>query len=336
MNLNRPAPSRRRFIAIAAGISTMAIAPARAAPSRSIVWSGSAMGADASITIHHPDPVHAEQLLARCRNEISRLENQLSLFQPDSAVSRLNRAGVLHNPPDDFLNVLRIAREINQSTDGLFDITVQPLWQLYAGHFSAPDADPAGPSTDAIAAARARTGAQHLYIEDRAVHFRRPGMAVTLNGIAQGYITGQIAHLLRHAGMEQVLLDLGETCAIGPHPDGRAWKIGLRDPLAPWRNLQTLALRQGALATSGGYGAPFDASGNFHHLFDPATGRCASQYRSLSITGPDAARADALSTGLSAMPLHRAKDVLTALGRNWGGLFITRDGHAHRHNWSLS
>lgn len=332
-----PRLTRRRFVAISAMLAAGAnISPARGAGLRPVIWRGRAMGADASITLYHPDPGAAEALLAHCRDAITRLEAQLSLYQPQSALCRLNRNGMLDDAPDTLLEVLNLAADMHRRTGGAFDITVQPLWRLYAGHFARPDADPLGPSPADIAAARALVDARALSIEGHKLSFMRPGMSVTLNGVAQGYVTDQVAHLLRAAGMRHVLLDLGEFRALGPHASGRPWRIGLRDPVAPWRLIHRVALRQGAIATSGGYGTQFDARGQFHHLFDPATGLPARHYRSLSITGPDAARADALSTGLSALPLGRAQAVLNALGPNWGGYFITHDGAAHRYNWPLS
>jgi thiamine biosynthesis lipoprotein len=329
-----PRLTRRRFISITAMLAAggFAATPARAAL-QPVIWRGRAMGADAVITLYHPQPGMAGELLARCQTLVASLENQLSLFQPDSALCQLNRDGALDTAPGALLDVVRMASDINQYTDGAFDISVQPLWKLYSDHFAQPDADPSGPPDWRIAAAAECVDARAIHIQDNKIRFAKPGMAITLNGIAQGYITDQVAALLRAAGMNHVLLDLGEFRALGPHLTGRAWRIGLRDPLAPWRMMDRVPLRQGALATSGGYGTVFDASGRFHHLFDPASGQPARHYRSLTIHGPDAARADALSTGLSALPLSKAKAVLDKSGPDWGGYFVTSDGGVHRHHW---
>lgn len=333
-----PCLQRRRFIAISASLAVSGlIAPAAQASltATPVIWRGRAMGADAVITLYHPQINVAEALLARAQSLISSLESQLSLYQDDSALNRLNRDGVLAAAPDALLDVLRVAAQMHSATQGAFDITVQPLWNLYRDHFARTDADPSGPSPALIAAARARVDARAIHIQSGTVRFAKPGMAVTLNGIAQGYITDQVAQMLRRAGMRHVLLDLGEFYALGPHPQGRDWQIGLRDPQAPGRMMTQTVLRSGALATSGGYGTVFDASGRFHHLFDPASGLPAQHYRSLSIQGPDAARADALSTGLSALPLAQAKAALRALGPQWRGYFVTRNGEIVHHHWPV-
>ncbi|MCK9994166.1 MAG: FAD:protein FMN transferase [Alphaproteobacteria bacterium] len=326
--------TRRRFIRVTAmGALGCMAGPVYGVGLTPAIWRGRAMGTDAAITLFHPEPRAAAHLLARCQTLIGDLESQLSLYQPDSALCRLNRDGVLDTAPRALLEILRLAYIIHQQTDGAFDVTVQPLWRLYSDHFARAGADPSGPSDAKIAAAAACVDARAIHIQDDKIHFAKPGMAVTLNGIAQGYITDQVAALLHAAGMENVLLDLGEFRALGPHPAGRAWQIGIRDPLASWRMMDRVPLRQGAIATSGGYGTQFDASGRFHHLFDPASGQPARHYRSLTIHGPDAARADALSTGLSALPLPQAKKMLDWLGTDWGGYFVTSDGGVHRHHW---
>ena len=142
----------------------------------------------------------------------------------------------------------------------------------------------------------------------------RPGMAVTLNGIAQGYITDRIADLLRAEGMRHVLIDLGEVRAIGTHPDGRPWRIGLADPADPTRIAARIGLSGLALATSGGYGTRFEPTGRHNHLLDPRTGRCAPPLRSVSVLARDAATADAASTALSLLEEGEFDAALTRLG----------------------
>jgi hypothetical protein len=93
-------------------------------------------------------------------------------------------------------------------------------------------------------------------------------MAITLNGIAQGYITDRIADLLRHEGFEQAVVDLGEWRALGSHPEGRPWRAATREG--------SIALSDNALAVSSGAGTAFETSARFHHIFDPATGASAS------------------------------------------------------------
>ena len=307
--------TRRRVIAIGAVAAGLSLLPhrllrAEGVPTR--VWRGVALGADASLTIAHPDPAEADRLIALSLEEVSRLERVFSLYRADSALRRLNRDGVLDAPPTDLVRLLAQAAAFGRSTGGAFDPTVQPLWQLYAGHFARPGADPAGPPAGAVRAARALVDVRALRVEPDHIAFAAPGMAVTLNGIAQGYITDRVTERLKAEGMDRVLVDMGELRALGHHPSGRPWTVGLADPADPDRTVETLELADSALATTGGYGTRFDAAGRFAHLFDPASGACAANWQAVTVQAPDATTADALSTALSVVPEDRVPAILAA------------------------
>jgi thiamine biosynthesis lipoprotein len=137
-----------------------------------------------------------------------------------------------------------------------------------------------------------------------------PGMAVTLNGIAQGYVTDRVADLLRRRGL-RALVDMGEIRALGAAPDGRPWPVGLEDPAAPGQVAETIALDDLAVATSGGYGTRFDAAGRFNHIFDPADGRSSWRYGAVSVVAADATTADALATAFCLL----AEERIAALAR---------------------
>ncbi len=149
-------------------------------------------------------------------------------------------------------------------------------------------------------------------------------MALTLNGIAQGYITDRVADVLRTAGLRHCLVDMGEIRALGPRRGGAAWRLGLEDPVFPGKVSRQMALMDGAVATSGAYGLRFDADGQFNHLFDPRTGECSCRYLSVSVFAPSATQADALSTALSLMPLEQARPVIERFAA--GATFTMPDG----------
>ena len=302
------APTRRRFLAIAAAATGLPFAALRAGAETAHLhrWSGIALGAAAEIVLYDPNAARARRLIARCVAEIDRLEDMFSLYRPESAISRLNRDGRLAAPPLELVALLAEARSYSERTEGAFDVTVQPLWRLYAAHFARSGADPQGPGKAAHARAQALVDYRAVEIAPAEVRFARPGMAVTLNGIAQGYITDRVAALLQDAGMGDVLLDIGEVRALGHHPDGRPWRIGLRRAAEPETVARTVTLSDRAVATSAGIASPFDASGRHHHLFNPATGQPAPGAGQVSVIAPRATMADALSTALAVSPPAQA------------------------------
>lgn len=317
-------PDRRRFVSIVAAWSACAAGAlaARADPRAGVrelapvVWRGVAMGALASMTIVHPDRAAARVLVERCVAEIRRLEAVFSLYRPDSALSRLNARGALDDPPQELLELLTVALALAERSGGAFDPTVQPLYRLYAEHFARPGAAAAGPAPAQIGAVLRRIGYRKVALSAGRVHLQ-PGTSVTLNGIAQGYVTDRIADLLRAAGLENVLIDLGEARALGHRPDGGAWRAGIADPRDPERVLRELALGADgallpALATSAGYGTPFGPDPRMHHLFDPHTGHSANHYASVSVAAQRATIADGLSTAVSVIEPARAASLLRA------------------------
>ena len=297
-----PGTTRRRAISIfgaAAGLSLAGIPWNSARPAASLyTWEGSALGADASITLAHASREGAQAIIDLAVAEVRRLEDIFSLHRADSELSRLNRDGRLRGPSLDMLTLLTESKRYSEMSDGAFDVTVQSLWSLYTGFFRANPDSKDGPSPDEIEAALRLVDHRRMDVNPLFVRFDREGMQVTLNGIAQGYITDRIADLLRRNGIGNVLVDLGEARALDAHPDGRPWLIALKDPRAPARTARNLEITDMAVATSGGYGKVFDRAGRFHHLFDPHGGGSASQHIGVSVISSRATRADALSTAI--------------------------------------
>lgn len=303
--------SRRRFIRISAAAAGLSLLPSER-PARSdtpVTWRGTMLGAIATMEIYHENRREAEQLITVTCTEARRLERLFSLYLQDSALVELNRTGILVDPAPEMSDLLLLSQRYAELSGGLFDPTVQPLWNLYADHFSQADPDPAGPSSAEVKAVLARVDYRRLSVDrDRIVMPR--GMALTLNGIAQGYLTDKMVELLRSHGVSHSLVDMGETRAIGSRPDGRPWEIGVADPDIVGRTETILPIVDRAVATSGAYGFQFDPRGRFNHLFDPRTGRCASRYRSVTTVSRNATTADALTKPFSLMPEEQIRSLL--------------------------
>jgi thiamine biosynthesis lipoprotein len=292
-----------RILAAAAGLPLLAAGVRATVPAgRFFNWQGEVLGAASELTLWHWDAALARRAILRVRQEIERYERIFSLTREESEIARLNRDGALARPLPELLAVIDESQKLGTLSGGAFDITVQPLWRVYEAHFWSRR-DVAG---DIVA--RARDVARRL------VDFHRvqagtgridlaPGMAITLNGIAQGFITDRIADLLRNEGFTQAMVDLGEFRALGDHPEKRPWRAALRSG-------ETIALADNALAVSGGYGTTFEPSGRFHHIFDPASGASANMLREAAVVTPRAMIADALATAICVMGEERGIKLL--------------------------
>ncbi len=303
--------SRRSILVAAALGGGLPLLPAASAPAAVPLrrWDGVVLGAEASMILACPDAALADAVLARCLAEVARLEWIFSLYRDDSVLVRLNRDRSLDAPPPELVELLSVSASLWRATGGTFDPSVQPLWDLFAGSQAEPPAE-------ALAAALRRVGFGAVEATPERIALGRPGMALTLNGIAQGYITDRVAGLLRDAGFANVLLDLGETRALGPRPDSRPWQVAIADPADPDRAALTLPLADAAVATSGGYGTPLGAGRN--HLLDPFTGASPPPLASVSVVAPTATLADGLSTAFAPMP----RDRVAAVARSFPGIAV--------------
>ena len=284
--------NRRRLIKLcAAGVAGFSLQPAMALATPVLHrWTGVALGARAEINLLHDDKAKARELFQVVEAEIRRLENIFSLYQDDSELVRLNKTGQLTAPSLDMLKLLGTVRQVHDLTNGAFDPTVQPLWAYYAE---------GGHDAESFEQALARTGFDSVGIETSQIVFLRPGMAMTLNGIAQGYITDQVTELLKSRGCTDIVVDLGEVAvsgALSPMEPG-GWPVTLRpDPSMEQAQIK-VQLKDRAVASSARQGMTFGADGQTSHILDPRTGLpVLGELRAASVVSKTAAFADGLST----------------------------------------
>ncbi|RMF67729.1 MAG: FAD:protein FMN transferase [Alphaproteobacteria bacterium] len=309
-----PMPSRRRVLQLVAVSPLLALLPGMAFTQEAapIVWRGRLMGAEAALSLYARDRDRAEESLEEAIVLARRLEGLFSLYRSDSALVVLNETGRLHAPPRDFLALMQAADHFHRLTDGAFNPLVGALFDLYLAHFASRPGDERGPSSPAIAKGCRLLTWRKLRYDRRSVQLPR-GARLTFNGIAQGYVTDRVAALLARKGWMPALVNFGEYRALGRHPSGRPFMLGLADPLHPGQVLGRLPVSR-ALAASSPLAARFDEAGRFHHLLDPRTGRPAVQAPAgLWVAAGNATTADALSTALSVMTRTERRRLLGRL-----------------------
>jgi len=320
--------SRRRFIAfvaVAAGLPLLL--KAGGAQAGLVSWEGTALGGPASIKLYHTDEMIAQQAISAALAELRRLEAIFSIYRSDSAISLLNRQGKLEQAPVDLMTMLERALFLAKISDGAYDPTVQPLWNLYSSHFTAANPDPAGPSAKDIDKALTLVDWRQVEVDRAAnrIAFARPGMGLTLNSGAQGYITDRVADQLRAHGFDRMLVDMGEPRVFSAKPDGSAWRIGIANPADRNETVTSLDVVDKCISTSGGYGTILDKAGRFTHIFDTRTGGTASAMFSVSVVADSGIAADGLSTAMLMVPVDKRQAVLKA-GGGEQAIFVTPQG----------
>jgi thiamine biosynthesis lipoprotein len=271
------------------------------------------------IEARHSEVAIARLAVQRAFEEIERVEQVMSLYRSDSQVCRLNRDGRLERPDPMLVEVLQSACTLSRRTRGAFDVTVQPLWEVFAG------AQREGRSvTEADrTAALARVDWRHLSVSSERLALS-PGMAITLNGIAQGYATDRATAVLRECGIEHALVNAGEVGALGTR-GGEPWCVGIQHPREPEAYIALAKLAGRCVSTSGDYATTFSNDRRSNHLFDPRTGRSPDEFASVTVVAPTAMQADGLSTAISVLGLERGEQLLNETP-DCDALFVLKDG----------
>ena len=286
---------------------------------KKVTWQGIALGSPAEITIYHPNQKEAEDILSESHKKLVQLENLFSLYKENSQLSMFNKNGYVKNPHPDMLALINLSKEYAEITDGAFDVTVQPLWNLYNEAFIKTNKPPL---ESEIEKTLSLVDWRSISVSKNLINYEKEGMSSTLNGIAQGYITDKISEHLINSDINNTLVQLGEYRGIGDHPDGRPWRLLLSNP-EHTDSIGEIEFTNAAVATSAGLGTPFDLTGKHHHIFDPKNGYNANNYLQVSVTSKTAAEADALATAF--LILNRKASEKIARSLNVGFEILDND-----------
>jgi thiamine biosynthesis lipoprotein len=252
----------------------------------------------ASFILHGVEDVVAKELTVECVEEMKRLEAMFSLQDPDSTLSTLNRDGVLRDVPEEFRSVVTLSLALGERSGGVFDPTIQPYWKfLHEGG--------EGGREEVMKLVDFRNV---MVTQDR-IAFAKDGMAMTLNGMAQGFVSDRIAEKLKAAGVKDALVNIGEYVAIGRFSKKRPWTLGIRSGGAEGEVVDEVPLEDEALAVSSGGGYRF---GGGNHLVHPE-GTFAKEGRVVAVTAPLAVVADGLATTCGLMSTAAARALVSSL-----------------------
>ncbi len=308
--------NRRQWLRLSLGSgAALAAGGPGAAPlalTQTLIWRErplQALGTHLWLRAAHPSGLRADTALDAAVAAIRHVERHMSLFDANSAVSRLNRDGSLQHPHPDLVKVLKLAQNVSMRSQGAFDVTVQPLWNTW---FSAQQAGQL-PTETAVNAARTQVGWRHLLISDEKISFAKPGMGITLNGIAQGFAADLAQTALRDNGIKHALIDAGEWTSLGTGPEAAPWKLGIEDPRQEGVLVASLLLHGRAIATSSDAHYRFGNTDEHHHIFDPRTGFSPRELASVTVAASTCTLADALTKVMFMGSAERALQ----LARQW-------------------
>jgi thiamine biosynthesis lipoprotein len=278
-----------------------------------------AFGTSVRLVVQHACKKTAEFAILAAFDELELIESLMSVYRPDSQLSWLNDHGRIDSAHPYLQRIIRKAGEISVATRGAFDITVQLLWQTYK---SSSD-NGRLPNAEEVRNSRKTVGFRNVEVLRNRIRVAH-GSRVTLNGIAQGFATDRVKHVLLRNGVDNALIDVGELGGIGSK-DRVPWKAGIQHPRREDAFVAFTLLGDRCLATSGDYETTFTSDFRHHHIFDPRTGVSPTELSSVSVLAPTATEADALSTALLVMGLREGSTLLSARP-GIDALFVRKDG----------
>lgn len=284
------------------------------------------MGTSVAINCLADDREAAGVAIEAAFAHMARVAGELTRFDPASPLSRLNRERVLHVVPQHLHAVLREALELSAHTQGAFDATVLPVLRYFETLRGISRLD--GQNDARIAEREQLVDWRRVHLDALGVRLDTPGMAITLDGIAKGYVVDQGVATLKAHGIEYGIVDAGgDVHAFTGSDANRHWNVGIVDPLDPRRVAAVVQVRNAAISTSGNYRVFFSADRRLFHLVNPHTGFSPQGYASMTMVAARSILADGMSTAAFSLTLPQVATHTAARDLQW--LAISRDGREH-------
>lgn len=269
---------------------------------------------------------NAQDAVAAASEEINRLDRLLSVSSADSDILAANSAPSAEIS-EETAYLIRRSLELSRQTGGAFDITVQPLMELWgfrSGELHIPN-------DSELSEALSVCGSDKLSLDGTTLSHGE-GVRVDLGGIAKGYAADRLREVLSGYEITSAIVSLGgNILCVGSSPDGKPWRVAIASPSGDG-NLGVLSVSNCAVVTSGGYQRYFygEDGTRYHHILNPADGKPArSGAASVTIVSADGALADGLSTALFVMGLEASADFWRAHSDEFGFVYVNEDGRVY-------
>jgi len=274
------------------------------------------MGTYVTVVVYS-DEKTAEEAINATFDRIEEVVNIASTFDETAEAFKLNQDGYLDTPSDELLELINLSLDYSELTDGSFDITVQPLLDLWEYN---PDADKQFWELDEstqkaeINKALKLVGSDQIIIKDNTIRFKEEGTKITLGGIAKGYAVDEALEVFKDMGIKYALVDAGgDIGTVGSKPDNELWGIALVNPDDTSEYLVDFQIKDKAVATSGNYERYFDPEAKVHHIINPDTGYSATGSISVTIIAENCTQADILATAVFVMGPENGMSLVESL-----------------------
>ncbi|MBN2239930.1 MAG: FAD:protein FMN transferase [Dehalococcoidales bacterium] len=284
------------------------------------------------IVVYAEDVKSGNEALSAAFSRMEEIELTATSWDAAGEAYKLNETGYLENASPELIEMLELSIEYNKITNGCFDITVQPLLDLWQYN---PNAEQQfwdlseAEQLEKINEAKKLVGSDKIIIKGKSVRLQE-GSSITLGGIAKGYAGDKALDTLKDMGVNHALIDAGgDIKTMGTMPDGTLWNIALVNPDDTTDLLADFYVEGMAVTTSGNYERYFDPDKEISHILNPVTGYSAGDCISVTIIAENGAVADILATGVFVMGSKNGLELVESLD-NVETMIIDSDRNIHK------
>lgn len=285
------------------------------------------MGTDLEVTVSAGDEAKAEGAFAIVRNEMIRIEDEMSEWKEGTYVSLINmNAGKKAvKVPDELFKIIAASIQVSDLSDGAFDVTwaaMRGVWDFRPGHERVPSPEEVRDKLPLVDYKKIE-----LDEKERTVFLKGEGMAIGLGAIAKGYAVDMAMRAVAKSGIKDAIIKAGGDMRVqGLDDEGRPWEIGIKQPREKSKLLAKLRLTNVSISTSGDYERFFIKDNVlYHHIMDPKTGYPAKSCRSVTILASDTTTSDALSTAVFVLGPQKGMELIKKL-KGVEGIIVDSDG----------
>ena len=285
------------------------------------------MGSRFDITIVSKDTASANAYIDTVVAEVTRIENLISDWRPQTQISEVNRnAGIKPVKVDrEVFDLTERALYFSRATKGAFDISfaaMDRIWK-FDGSMSAM------PSAEAIKKSVGKIGYENILLDkdNSTIFLSKEGMKIGFGALGEGYAADKCREMMIKKGVIAGIVNgSGDMNSWGRHPSGDAWKIGVTNPIDDNELFAILPLEEEAAVTSGSYEKYVVFNGKrYSHIINPRTGYPASGLSSVTVLGPSAEFANGLSTSIMVLGKRKGLKLLNSYPK-YRGIFVDDKG----------
>lgn len=268
---------------------------------------GYAEGTTYHVSFWADQTLEVAQVESDFNHTLAQIDKEFSTWRDDSYISQFNQSQSTdwQAASADFIHLLQIAKDINHKTQGCYDPTIGPLFQLWGFKKDSLHV----PTPEQIAATLVNIGMDKIEVDAAGGRIRKtlPALQIDLSSMGEGYTIGKLSQILESQGVNNYLVEFGGDMKIRGHkPNGEKWKVAIERPVhdkdhpTPYQVLTVVDEQGVTLDTSGTYHHYFDDNGKeYSHILNPRTGAPVDHHLvSASVFGTDPSVSDAWATAM--------------------------------------